>query len=77
MGFSTATLIHNKRAELIFLSTGSRELDKLLQAETGSIIDLFGEFQQVNLKYVITCQVIYLVSFIFFLILIFISLVTY
>lgn len=42
MGFQTATEVHLKRAELISLTTGSRELDKLLGGgiETGSVTEV-------------------------------------
>ena len=30
MGFTTATEIHQRRSEMIYISTGSEELDKLL-----------------------------------------------
>lgn len=33
MGFTTATEYHAKRADMIQLTTGSKELDKLLQGE--------------------------------------------
>lgn len=61
MGFTTATEFHQvcedqnifnsklsqRRAETITLSTGSKELDKLLGGgiETGSITEIFGEFR--------------------------------
>lgn len=47
MGFTTATEYHQKRSEIIQLTTGSQELDKLLGGgiETGSITELFGEFR--------------------------------
>lgn len=47
MGFSTASEYHKERAEIIHLTTGSKELDKLLGGgiETGSITELFGEFR--------------------------------
>lgn len=35
MGFTTATEFHQRRAEIIQISTGSKELDKLLQGEDG------------------------------------------
>lgn len=35
MGFTTATEFHQRRAEIIQISTGSKELDKLLQGEAG------------------------------------------
>ena len=47
MGFTTATEYHKHRQEVIHLTTGSKELDKLLQGgiETGSITEIFGEFR--------------------------------
>lgn len=62
MGIVTATEIHAKRAELIALTTGSRELDKLLGGgiETGSITEIFGEFRtgktQICHNLAVTCQ---------------------
>lgn len=46
-GFTTATEMHLKRSQLIQITTGSKELDKLLNGgiETGSITELFGEFR--------------------------------
>lgn len=63
MGFSTATAFHQKRADIIQLTTGSKELDKLLGGgiETGSITELFGEFRtgksQICHTLAVTCQV--------------------
>ena len=47
MGFTTATEFHKTRSEIIMLTTGSKELDKLLGGgiETGSITEMFGEFR--------------------------------
>lgn len=47
MGFTSATEYHRQRAEIIHLTTGSKELDKLLGGgiETGSITEMFGEFR--------------------------------
>ena len=47
MGFTTATELHKTRSEIIMLTTGSKELDKLLGGgvETGSITEVFGEFR--------------------------------
>ena len=65
MGFTTATEFHQKRAELILLTTGSKELDKLLGGgiETGSITEIFGEFRtgktQLCHTLAVTCQVRY------------------
>ena len=62
MGFSTAADIQLKRAELITLTTGSRDLDKLLGGgfETGSITEIFGEFRsgktQMCHTLAVTCQ---------------------
>jgi DNA repair protein RAD51 len=46
-GFTTATEMHLRRSNLIQITTGSKELDKLLNGgvETGSITELFGEFR--------------------------------
>ena len=38
MGFTTATEFHQKRSEIIQLTSGSKELDKLLQGQ-GQILD--------------------------------------
>nr|CAG4634899.1 EOG090X0906 [Alona affinis] len=62
MGFTTATEFHQKRAELVQITTGSKELDKLLGGgiETGSITEIFGEFRtgktQLCLTLAVTCQ---------------------
>jgi len=47
MGFTTATECHKQRQDIIQVSTGSKELDKLLEGgfETGSITEIFGEFR--------------------------------
>lgn len=34
MGFTTATEFHQRRSEIIQITTGSKELDKLLQGNT-------------------------------------------
>ena len=63
MGFTNAAEIHIKRSEILQLTTGSKELDKLLQGgiETGSITELFGEFRtgksQLCHQLAVTCQV--------------------
>ena len=46
-GFTTATEMHLRRSQIIQVTTGSKELDKLLKGgiETGSITELFGEFR--------------------------------
>merc|ERR1712025_1037575 len=61
-GFTTATEMHMRRAQIIQVSTGSKELDKLLQGgiETGSITEMFGEFRtgktQLCHQLCVTCQ---------------------
>ncbi len=63
MGFTTATEVHQKRSEIVQLTTGSKELDKLLGGgiETGSITEIFGEFRtgksQLCHTLAVTCQV--------------------
>eukprot|EP01012_Entosiphon_sulcatum_P025038 TRINITY_DN302_c0_g1_i1.p1 TRINITY_DN302_c0_g1~~TRINITY_DN302_c0_g1_i1.p1 ORF type:complete len:354 (+),score=74.67 TRINITY_DN302_c0_g1_i1:41-1063(+) len=62
MGFTTATEYHESRSEIIHLTTGARELDKLLGGgmETGSITEIFGEFRtgktQLCHTLCVTCQ---------------------
>jgi len=62
MGFTTATEFHQKRSEIIQVTTGSKELDKLLGGgvETGSITEIFGEFRtgktQLCHTLAVTCQ---------------------
>ncbi|EMP26795.1 Protein CASC5 [Chelonia mydas] len=62
MGFTTATEFHQRRSEIIQITTGSKELDKLLQGgiETGSITEMFGEFRtgktQLCHTLAVTCQ---------------------
>ncbi|KXS09704.1 DNA repair protein RAD51, partial [Gonapodya prolifera JEL478] len=63
MGFTTASEFYERRAELVCLTTGSKELDKLLGGngiETGSITELFGEFRtgktQICHTLAVTCQ---------------------
>lgn len=63
MGFTTATEFHQKRSAIVYLTTGSKELDRLLGGgiETGSITELFGEFRtgktQICHTLAVTCQV--------------------
>jgi DNA repair protein RAD51 len=47
MGFTTGTSVSEGRKHMLYLSTGSTELDKLLGGgmETGSITEMFGEFR--------------------------------
>jgi len=62
MGFTTATEHHKQRQDIIQVSTGSKELDKLLEGgfETGSITEIFGEFRtgktQLCHQICVTCQ---------------------
>jgi len=62
MGFTTATEMHQRRAELISITTGSKQLDTLLAGgiETGSVTELFGEFRtgksQICHTLAVTCQ---------------------
>nr|CCN27368.1 recombinase [Milnesium tardigradum] len=62
MGFVTATEYHAKRSELVQITTGSKDLDRLLQGgiETGSITEVFGEFRtgksQLCHTLAVTCQ---------------------
>lgn len=47
MGFAPATVYHQKRESILYLTTGSSELDKLLNGgiESSSITEIFGEFR--------------------------------
>ncbi|KAI8079634.1 DNA repair protein RAD51 [Gilbertella persicaria] len=47
IGFTTALDIQTRRSELIYITSGSKDLDQLLGGgiETGSITELFGEFR--------------------------------
>ena len=62
MGFITASEFHTKRSEMVYITTGSSELDKLLGGgmETGAITELFGEFRtgktQICHTLAVTCQ---------------------
>ncbi|KAJ1536572.1 DNA repair protein RAD51 A [Nowakowskiella sp. JEL0078] len=63
MGFTTATEFHLRRSEIISITTGSTELDKLLGGggmETGAITEIFGEFRtgktQICHTLAVTCQ---------------------
>ena len=65
LGFAPASKIHEMRKELVRISSGSKELDKLLGGgfETGSITELFGEFRtgksQLCHTLCISCQLPY------------------
>jgi DNA repair protein RAD51 len=62
MGFTSAVSYIQSRKEIIMLTTGAREFDKLLGGgfETGSITELFGEFRtgktQLCHTLCVTCQ---------------------
>lgn len=62
MGFTSAVAYHEARKEIVMVTTGSREVDKLLGGgiETGSITELFGEFRtgksQLCHTLCVTCQ---------------------
>ena len=62
MGFTTATVYHQRRADILHISTGSKELDAILGGgiETGSITEIFGEFRtgksQLCHTLAVTCQ---------------------
>lgn len=62
MGFTSAVAYHEARKEIIMITTGSKEVDKLLGGgmETGSITELFGEFRtgksQLCHTLCVTCQ---------------------
>nr|AEW27332.1 Rad51 [Pentatrichomonas hominis] len=62
IGFSSANDYNQVRKEMIYISTGSTELDKLLHGgiETGSLTEMFGEFRtgktQLCHTLAVTCQ---------------------
>lgn len=62
MGFCSALQLHEQRRDLVYLTCGSTELDKLLGGgiETGSVTELFGEFRtgktQLCHTLAVTCQ---------------------
>lgn len=62
MGFMSATEYHEQRADVCYISTGSTELDNLLNGgiETRSITEVFGEFRsgktQLCHTLAVTCQ---------------------
>jgi len=69
LGFTSASIFHLKRSEIIQLTTGSKELDRLLGGgiETGSITEVFGEFRtgktQLCHTLAVTCQVMKIIFF--------------
>ncbi|GLT61205.1 hypothetical protein SLA2020_339270 [Shorea laevis] len=62
LGFTSATQLHAQRLEIIQITSGSRELDKVLEGgiETGSITEIYGEFRsgktQLCHTLCVTCQ---------------------
>jgi DNA repair protein RAD51 len=62
MGFTTAAELHKQRQDMIQITTGSKELDKILGGgiETGSLTEVFGEFRTGKTQLVhtlcVTCQ---------------------
>lgn len=62
-GFTSGMEIQNRRNDLIHITTGSKDLDKLLSGgiKTGSITEVFGEFStgktQLCFTLAVTCQV--------------------
>ncbi|KAF4366431.1 hypothetical protein F8388_003669 [Cannabis sativa] len=62
LGFTSASQLHAQRLEIIQITSGSRELDKVLEGgiETGSITELYGEFRsgktQLCHTLCVTCQ---------------------
>ena len=72
MGFQTAAEYYVQRQQVLYLTTGSSELDKLLGGgfETGSLTEIFGEFRtgktQICHTLCVTCQVSLIINFINF-----------
>ncbi|KAL9266351.1 DNA repair protein RAD51-like protein [Drosera capensis] len=62
LGFTSARDLHEQRTEIIQITSGSRELDKVLEGgiETGSITEIYGEFRsgktQLCHTLCVTCQ---------------------
>ncbi|MQM05120.1 hypothetical protein Taro_037926 [Colocasia esculenta] len=62
LGFTSASQLHAQRLEIIQITSGSRELDKILEGgiETGSITEMYGEFRsgktQLCHTLCVTCQ---------------------
>lgn len=62
MGFTTASAFNLRRADIVYITSGSKELDRLLGGgiETGSITEMFGEFRtgktQLAHTLAVTCQ---------------------
>ncbi|KAJ1628899.1 Rad51-domain-containing protein [Pavlovales sp. CCMP2436] len=62
IGFQTATELYKQRQDLIYVTTGCKELDDIMQGgiETGSITEMYGEFRtgktQLCHTLAVTCQ---------------------
>ncbi|XP_054807615.1 DNA repair protein RAD51 homolog isoform X2 [Prosopis cineraria] len=62
LGFTSAAQLHSQRLAIIQITSGSEELDKILEGgvETGSITELYGEFRsgktQLCHTLCVTCQ---------------------
>ncbi|KAK8706872.1 hypothetical protein V6N13_057946 [Hibiscus sabdariffa] len=62
LGFTSASQLHAQRLEIIQITSGSSELDKILEGgiETGSITEIYGEFRsgktQLCQPLCVTCQ---------------------
>jgi DNA repair protein RAD51 len=62
MGFTSAVAYHEARKEIVYVTTGAKEIDNLLGGgiETGSITEMFGEFRtgktQLCHTLCVTCQ---------------------
>ncbi|KAJ7541095.1 hypothetical protein O6H91_10G045700 [Diphasiastrum complanatum] len=62
MGFTSAAQMHEQRQEIIQITSGSKDLDKILEGgiETGSITEIYGEFRtgktQLCHTLCVTCQ---------------------
>ncbi|KAB1670294.1 hypothetical protein ERO13_D05G038300v2 [Gossypium hirsutum] len=62
LGFTSASQLHAQRLEIIQITSGSSELDKILEGgiETGSITEIYGEFRsgktQLCHTLCVTCQ---------------------
>ena len=64
MGFTTATEFHQKRSEIIQVTTGSKELDKLLQGMTLSLTSVI--FSHHIIMFLLLCKHCSSVSFLVF-----------
>lgn len=63
LSYTTATEIHRKRKDIVFITTGCKEIDKMLGGgfETGTVTEIYGEFRsgktQLLHTLAVTCQV--------------------